>query len=130
MAQKALISSTLFLTDFDVTIVVAPEDITTEAGSTVFITCVAYSENTPSITWIQNDNQTILDNSTSTRVTVYEELVTEGGLTFVQSILEVCSVEVADSGSYSCVASNGVRNDSTSFELTILPVGGKTRFHN
>ncbi len=127
--DSTTVVSTIFLAVFDVTIVIGPEDVTVESGSTVFVTCVAYSEDILSITWIQNDNQTILDNSTSTRVTVYEELVTEGGLTFVQSILEVCSVEVADSGNYSCVASSGVRNDSTSFELTILPVGGKKQYH-
>ncbi len=107
------------------TIVIGPEDVTVEAGSTVLITCVAYSEATTSITWIRDSDQTTLDNSTGSQVTVYEELVTEGGLTFVQSILEVCSVEDGDSGSYTCVASNEFRNDSSTFNLTVLPVGGK-----
>ena len=106
------------------TIVIGPEDATVEAGSTVFITCVAYSKDIPSITWIREYDQTILDNSTGSRVTVYEELVTiEEGFTYVQSILEVCSVEVGDSGSYTCTATNGLRNDSTSFNLTVLPQG-------
>ncbi len=79
------------------TIVIGPKDVTVEAGSTVLITCVAYSDDTPSITWVRDYDQAILDSSTSSQVTVYEQLVTEGELTFVQAILEVCSVE--DGGS-------------------------------
>ncbi len=129
MAQNKTYNDSHFAV-FDTMILIGPEDVTVEAGSTVFITCVAYSEDVPSITWIQNDDQTIMDEFTSTRVIVHEELLMERGLTFVQSILEVCSVEVSDSGNYSCVASNGFRNASASFDLTVLPVGGKKHHHH
>jgi len=46
-------------------------------------------------------------------------LVTENGVTFVQSILELCSTEEADAGQYSCFAENTLGNDTTSFVLTV-----------
>ena len=46
-------------------------------------------------------------------------LVTENGVTFVQSILELCSTEEADAGQYSCFAENTLGNDTASFVLTV-----------
>ena len=58
-----------------------------------------------------------------TQVTIYKELVTEGGLTFVQSILELCSVETMDSGEYSCNVESGATSDT---EVTLLTVADNT----
>ena len=55
-----------------------------------------------------------------TQVTIYEELVTEGGLTFVQSILELCSVETMDSGEYSCIVESGATSDTEVTQLTVV----------
>ena len=59
--------------------------------------------------WLSNDS----------RVTIYEDLVTENAMTFVQSILELCSAEQADAGQYSCIAENTLGNDTASFMLTV-----------
>ena len=53
------------------------------------------------------------------QITIYEELVTEGGLTFVQSILELCSVETMDSGEYSCIVESGATSDMEVTQLTV-----------
>ena len=55
----------------------------------------------------------------NSRVTIYEELVTENGVTFVRSILELCNLEEADAGQYSCFANNTIGNDTASFMLTV-----------
>ena len=94
-----------------------------DAGTTVFIMCVAYpAETVSSVSWIRHLNQTVLGNSS--QVTIYQEPITIGGLTFVQSVLEVCSLQVADAGEYHCYASDGFANDSVSFNLTVHPVEG------
>ena len=40
-------------------------------------------------------------------------------MTFLQSILELCSAEEADAGQYSCFADNTFGNDTASFVLTV-----------
>ena len=45
--------------------------------------------------------------------------MTEIRVTFVLSILELCSAEGADGGQYSCFAANTIGNDTTSFVLTV-----------
>ncbi len=104
-------------------IVIAPESSSVDVGVTVLITCVAYGELPTNITWVRDSDQTTLDNSTSPRVTIYEELVTEGGLTFTQSILEVCSVEEMDASNYTCFTANDFGNDTATFELAVNPQG-------
>ena len=41
------------------------------------------------------------------------------GLSFVQSILELCRVKEPDAGQYSCFADNTIGNDTASFVLTV-----------
>ena len=104
-------------------IVIRPNQTTAvDAGNTITFACVAYGDPNPSISW--NTGGTPLSNGT--RVTIYEELVTENGVTFVQSILELCSAEEADAGQYSCFADNTLGNDTESFELT---VNARSRSH-
>ena len=91
-----------------------------DAGNTIVAVCVAYGDPNPSITW--NRAGTALSNDS--RVTIYEELVTENGVLFVQSIIEVCSAEVSDAGQYSCFTENNFGNDTAVFELTVN-AGGK-----
>ena len=92
-----------------------------EAGSTVLLACVGFGDPSPSVTWNTEDD--CLGNSS--RITAYEELVTENGINFVQSTLEICSVEEADEREYSCNARNALGNASVSFELSVTAAGGK-----
>ena len=97
-------------------IVIRPNQTTAvDSGNTISFACVAYGNPNPSISWNRGD--TLLNNDS--RITIYEELVTENGVTFVQSILELCSAEEADAGQYSCFAYNTLGNDTESFELAV-----------
>ena len=102
-------------------IVIRPNQTTNvDAGNTIVAVCVAYGDPNPSITW--NRGGTVLSNDS--RVTIYEEIVTENGVMFVQSIIEVCSAEVSDAGQYNCFAENAFGNDTAVIELTVN-AGGK-----
>ena len=97
-------------------VVIAPTPAEVDAGNTVVLACVGYGSPDPDITWSRNGN--VLSNDS--RVTIYEEVVTESGVTFVQSILEICSATLSDSGQYSCLATNLHGNDNATFDLTIV----------
>ena len=86
-----------------------------DTGNTINFVCVASGDPNPSISWNRGD--TILNNDS--RVTTFEDLVTEDGVTFVQSILELCSAEEADAGQYSCFADNTFGSHTASFVLTV-----------
>ena len=84
------------------------------AGDTVMLTCVSYQS---PITWSQEGVELVND---SMRITVYQDQIEENGLSFYQSILQICSTESSDSGTYSCNADGGDRgNSSISFQLTV-----------
>ena len=91
------------------------QTIEVDTGNTITLVCVAYGDPNPSISWSQGD--TVLSNNS--RITIFEELVTENGVTFVQSILTMCSADEADAGQYSCFADNTLGNDTASFVLTV-----------
>ena len=101
---------------FPAEIMVRPnQTIGADNGNTITFVCVAYGIPDPSISWNRGD--TTLSNSS--RVTIYDQLLTDNGVTFVQSILELCSAEVEDAGQYSCFAENTLGNDTAAFVLTV-----------
>ena len=91
------------------------EGATITAGWTGIFLCVAYGYPVPSLTW-ERDGTPL---NTQSRSTIYEEQVVENGLTFVQSILEICSLEQEDTAKYNCSAANGLSSASASFDLTV-----------
>ena len=50
---------------------------------------------------------------------IYNEQFENSAGLFVTSILELCSVEVDDSGTYSCLATNFAGNDSFEFDVQV-----------
>ena len=82
------------------TIVIAPDDTTILQGSTALFTCVALGDTPPNIMWYRNGQKLYNDS----RITVYNDTIEQGGLTFTQSVLELCSAEPSDEGEYTCVA--------------------------
>lgn len=98
-------------------IVIVPESSGLVAeGNTALLSCTAYGVPLPSsVVWYQGDELLFNDS----RISIYSEQVVEGGLEYVLSILEICSVDVADAGSYSCFVENVVGNDTASFELDV-----------
>lgn len=105
-----------FSTCFFLEIVISPEAQTDVLiGDTVLFTCVAYGDSVSTISWSRGGNDLMND---SQRVTIYEEEITEGGITFVQSILQICSVGLGDTTEgYSCSAGSDADVDSATFEL-------------
>ena len=99
---------------------IAPEPVEVDAGNTVLFTCVAYGDSTPNIRWDRQDGSTLVNDS---RITIYDELVAEGDVTFVKSIVEICSVDVADAGEYSCFTWNDLGNDTATFDLSVVEDG-------
>ena len=112
----------LYLTVAQVQIVVSPNNLTADAGSTVVLACVGYgSPQVPSVTWSKDG--VVLVNSTW--VTIFESQVTESGFTFVKSILELCGTQDADGGQYSCTIGSEASNTSAGFELSVVTGGGE-----
>ena len=114
--------TTSFLFSAPAQLVKRPNQTTTlDAGNAVSFTCVAYGVPNPSISW--NRGNILLTNGSQT--TIYKELLIENGVTFVQSILQLCNAEVAEAGQYSCFANNTIGRDTASFELAVteIPTG-------
>jgi len=90
----------------------------------VVLACVGYgSPQMPSVTWSKDGVMLV----NSTRITIFENQVSESGFTFVKSMLEICATQAADSGQYSCSIEilGGIQmNDSATFDLSVtLSVG-------
>ena len=76
-------------------IVVHPNQTTAvDAGYTITFACVAYGDPHPFISWNRGDTPLSNDSRATIIIIIImkvEELVTENGVTFVQSIPELCS---------------------------------------
>ena len=71
----------------------------------------------PQITWT-NGSATIA-NETDDRVTVYDEIGVQGGVRYLQSILEICSIRTSDEGVYECTVSSRSLSRSVNFTLSV-----------
>ena len=97
-------------------LVMISNDTSSLFGDTALLGCVGYGQPYVLITWSKN-GESITNNS---RVTVNETEVTQGGMLFRQSFLELCSVEFSDAGNYTCTLSNGQATSNATSELIIL----------
>lgn len=88
------------------------------------LACVGFGNPTPSVTW---NTQGVLLTSSS-QITIYEELVTEDGVDFVPSLLAICNVEEANGEQYICTVGNTLGNVSVNFELFVMVTGGMQVF--
>ena len=100
------------------------KDTHIEAGSTVVLTCVAYGVPPPLLTWSRNGSSLSFNDS---RVTIYSNIITDSasGVIFARSIMKLCRSELADVGTYSCLTSNGIGDDSFTFEFSVESLEGK-----
>ena len=102
-------------------IVVHPEavnDVT--AGTSALLACVASGYPLPSITW-----NAIGKTINETEISIYTEILMQGGLTFIKSVLEICSVGKNSVTNYQCTAESSASNDTVQFELLVATLGGK-----
>ena len=87
-------------------------------GDGVTLTCVAHGSPIPDITWFREGDQQI-DNQTS-NVVLHEGLIELANLTFVESIIRLCPVDMNDIGEYNCYANNSIGNDSFVFQVRVI----------
>ncbi len=105
-------------------LVITSEDVNVTSGSSVFLSCVAYGDPLPAITWQRRTGMVVtdLENTTSTEIT--NEILDINEAQFVQSILLVCSDELNTTAVYSCIASNALGSVNDSFVVTVEAVEG------
>ena len=108
------------------TIVSAPVSQDISYGVTTFMSCIAYVGNTAqnvdqlstTLTWWGPNSQQLTNSTTD--VTVYtESTTTQSGQVFIKSILQICSFEPANEGTYSCQVSNSNGQDSRMWNSTL-----------
>ena len=84
-------------------------------GDTAFLVCVGYGQPNVEISWTLN-GEVVMNGSL---VSIYEEVVSQGGRLFKQSFLELCSLEVANSGVYTCTVANGRTMVNATTQLSV-----------
>ena len=84
-------------------------------GDAALLVCVGYGESSVEVTWARN-GRTIINTSL---ISIYQEETVIGNRVFTQSFAQLCSVGLADAGSYTCVVSSGEVSVSSSVEVTV-----------
>ena len=84
-------------------------------GDTAFLVCVGYGQPYVQISWSLNGEVVTNDSL----VTIYEEEVSQGGRLFKQLFLELCSLELSDSGIYTCTVSNDQTVTNATTQLSV-----------
>ena len=90
------------------------------AGTSALLVCVASGYPLPSIMW-----SAIGGTINETEISIYTEILMQGGLTFIKSVLEICSVGKNSVTNYQCTAESSASNDTVQFELLVATLGGK-----
>lgn len=92
-------------------------------GGTALLVCVGYGGlNYTEIFWTRNG--VALTNTSLT--SIHHEEVIQGRRTFILSVLQMCSVGLADAGSYTCVISNGEISATALLKLAVI---GEEKHH-
>ena len=86
------------------------------AGSAGSLTCVAYGQPQPDVIWLK-DGMPLQNAST---LTIYGTYLEDANMSFVQSILEICTFLPEQQGNYSCYTDNSHGNNSFSFQITVF----------
>ena len=97
---------------------IQPESSAFQAGNTAILTCVGFGyPDNPNITWSRGG----VDIEATGTVRIYQEVLEEGGLQFVVSILEICGISLEDDGVYSCSAmlQSGLLDTSSDFWVNV-----------
>ena len=105
-----------------VELVVLSNDTSLDEGETALLACVGYGLPDVEITWLHDE--TTLTNSSL--VSIYEEEVLFGDRLFKQSMLQLCSVDVADSGSYICSVNNSLNSVMSVVQLDVVDPRGQS----
>ena len=86
-------------------------------GDTVILQCIGYGFPTPLVNWIQNET-TLRDESS---ITIRDEIVNEGGVGFVKSILVICGIN--ESIAYDCAVMSSTGKNTFGFRVMLQAEG-------
>ena len=106
MHSKAVLNFIVHAVFNGLDITVVSGSTTLVVGETTLLACVRYGYGQTTLPAVWSHNGQVVVNST--RVYVFEETRTVSGLEFAVSYLQLCSAEMADSGTYTCSVENSV----------------------
>jgi len=98
-----------------VEVVLISANASLEEGNNVALACVGYGQPQVEISW-STGGETLLNSSS---VAIYEREFDHDGILFKESILELCSVTVEDSGDYTCIISNTLVSANSTTKVTV-----------
>ena len=100
-------------------LVIVSNQLSVQYGSSIVMSCVAADGggSQPTISWSLNGR--VIESGSNTNFTISSRIISEAGLTFVQSTLHVCSVDFSKIGQYSCSASNSGGSVSEAWNIEI-----------
>jgi len=87
-----------------------------DVNSSVLFYCVACGTPQPTVSWLQSGVRLV---NGSSNVTIRRNPVTIDGVTFVQSLLEMCRVQGDDGAVYECFVENEAGSDTVPFNLIV-----------
>ena len=85
-------------------------------GGTALLTCVGYVQPNLEITWLFNGAPVV--QSSLVTISAVDVNGTGNSIPLRRSFLQICGVTTDQSGSYTCVISNGAESDEHTIELT------------
>ena len=95
------------------------------SGESLIVECQGSADPSPTIQWFRGDQELAVGHQTSLNVSIISQSIDD--LT-TSSQLTVTSFTSEEAGVYSCVAANGLGNDSRSFQVNT--VGEPVRVHS
>jgi len=105
-------------------VVIHPENnIRTDIGMSIFLTCVGYGVPLPVLTWKHND--VVVQNGSQFSINEYIVTGSQSTATFLLSTLEVCNSELEDAGNFSCTSRNALGNEVYTSVLMVIDAGGE-----
>ena len=98
-----------------VRVVISSTNIQVNSGNTVLLTAFGYGTPLPVISWLRDGGNL----TNSSRIKIFESVVTRRGIPFAMSVLEICRVDHSDSRQYLISASNGITVDMARLEISV-----------